>query len=293
MSRCTLIALGLCFSLFSLAGDIEKLSIDYTYESNDPHESPDQAQHTAIQRAKAKAMEERFGLDVSSVNSIVQRSRTEDDEASSVTDVFALRETSVRGEWIETTEERILETTYRDGFWRVRVFVSGTARNHSTPKAGIRYALIRDLAEVDNRDQFADDDPLYLRFSSPVSGSLCVYLVDENQDVFCLLPYMAATSGCQTIRANRDYLFFHPSDARNADEYSLTAERSVEQNAVYIIFTPRPLIKAGDRKGGSNWRKQPMPRQLTYREFTAWLSRNQTQDPDMVVKTEVITIRRK
>lgn len=282
----------LLLTIAAHAGYIERVSITYTYESNDPHESRAQAEHTAIERAKSKAMEEKFGLNVGAVNSTIIRNVSEGDKVSSTNDVFSLRETSFRGEWIETIKEEILETTFKNDFWIVRVHVVGRARSHSAAKANIHYALVRDMLEVDNRDQFRDGSDLYMHFSSPISGWLCVYLVDENKDVFCLLPYPSSTTGCQEVEANRNYTFFSEKLDRNAEELILTCERSVEQNAVFIVFTPNNLIKAKDNKAGKNWRGESLPRQLNYNDFMKWLAKNQMQDEQMVVKTEVITIRK-
>jgi len=51
-----------------------------------------------------------------------------------------------------------------------------------------------------------------------VAGSLCVYLVDEDQNAFCLLPYANQQSGAQAIEANKDYVFFYEKFDKNADE---------------------------------------------------------------------------
>lgn len=293
MRRLSSIIILLALAISSVcAGDIVKVSIVYEYVSNNPNESAEQAERTAKERAKIKALEEKFGLDVSSINSILQKNRTEGENSSSSTDVFSLRETSVRGEWIETIKEDVLSTIYENGFWRVKVEMVGKARTNSIPKADIRYALINNSHDRENRDQYYDGDDIFLKFSSPVDGFLCVYLIDEEENAFCLLPYMSSSSGCQHIEANQEYLFFSTAMDKQADEYTLNCQRSVEQNAVYIIFTPNLMTKASDRKGGKNWRDEQMPRQLTYKEFISWLAKNQTRDAEMVVKTEVITIRK-
>lgn len=274
------------------AGDIQTISITYEYVSDNAKESPEQAKTTALERAKMKAMEEHFGLDVSSVTSILQRNKQGGGQASSSNDVFALRETSVRGEWVETLEEKISDPTYEKGFWHVKVYLKGKARNYSKEKVEVKYALINNTHDRVNRDQYYDGDDIFMRFSTPVSGSLCVYLVDENKDVFCLLPYQSVTTGCQHVEANTDYLFFTTQTDKEADEYTLNTVRSQEQNAVYIVYTPNTLTKANDLKGGANWRNEPLPRQLSYEDFVKWLSKNQMKDEDMVVLTEVITIRK-
>ena len=274
------------------AGEIKIVSRTYEYVSDNPNESPEQAEYAAKERAKLKAMEEHFGLDVSSVTSILQRNKIEGNQVSSSNDVFALRETAIRGEWIETIEERVLSKTYEKGFWHVKIYLKGKARNYSKEKVEVKYALINNTHDRVNRDQYYDGDDIFLRFSTPVSGSLCVYLVDENKDVYCLLPYQSVTTGCQQVEANTDYLFFSAEADKGADEYTLNTARSQEQNAVYIVYTPNMLTKANDQKAGKNWRNEQLPRQLSYEDFVKWLSKNQTRDEDMVVLTEVITIRK-
>jgi len=276
-----------------LAGEVKTVSINYEYVSDNQNESVAQAKQTALQRAKLKAMEEHFGLDVSSVSNILQRNKQIGKETTSSTDVFALRETAVRGEWIETIEEKVLEETIdRAGFLHIKVYVKGKARNNDKPKVEVKYALINNEHDRENRDQYYDGDDIYLRFSTPRSGSVCVYLVDENKDVFCLLPYQNATAGCQKVEANTDYLFFSEDEDKDADEYTVNCERSQEMNAVYIVYTPNGLTKAADRRAGKNWRNEQLPRQLSYEDFVKWLSKNQVKDQDMVVLTEVITIRK-
>ena len=52
------------------------------------------------------------------------------------------------------------------------------------------------------------------------------------------------------------------------------------------------FTKAGDKQSGKNWRDEQMPRQLDYESFMKWLARNQTRDEDMVVRREIVTIRK-
>jgi hypothetical protein len=276
----------------SLAGDIKHISITYEYISDNPNETPEQAEQTAIQMAQQKALEEHFGLDVVGITSTMQRNRQEGQQVSSTSDVFSMRETSVRGEWIETTKQKVLEKTFDKGFWRVRIYIEGRARNHSTEKPEIQYAFINNAHDRQNRDQYYDGDDIFLRFSSPVSGALCVYLVDTEQNAYCLLPYQSNTVGYQPIEANKDYLFFSEMVDPNADEYTLNCMQSSEQNALYVIFSPITFTKAADQQAGKNWRDEQLPRFLSYEDLMKWLARNQTRDENMVVRREVVTIRK-
>ena len=54
----------LLVSITSFAGDVKHIRITYDYISEDPSESPDQAERNAVVCAQKKALEENFGLDV-------------------------------------------------------------------------------------------------------------------------------------------------------------------------------------------------------------------------------------
>ena len=292
MKRTSLVIYALLICLVSFAGDIKHISITYEYISDNPNETPEQAEQAAIQMAQQKALEEHFGLDVVGITSTMQRNRQEGQQVSSTSDVFSLRETSVRGEWIETTSQKVLEKTFEKDFWHVKVYITGRARNHSTDKPAIQYAFINNAHDKQNRDQYYDGDDIFLRFTSPVSGALCVYLIDTEQNAYCLLPYQSSTIGHQAIDANQEYLFFSTSTNPNADEYTLNTIQSSEQNALYVIFSPNTFTKAADKQAGKNWRDEQLPRQLSYEDLMKWLAKNQTLDENMVVRREVISIRK-
>lgn len=292
MKRALLIIYALLICLMAFAGDIKHISITYEYISDNPNETPEQAEQIAIQMAQQKALEEHFGLDVVGITSTIQRNRQEGQQVSSTSEVFSLRETSVRGEWIETTSQKVLEKTFEKGFWHVKVYIVGRARNHSTDKPAIQYAFINNAHDKQNRNQYYDGDDIFLRFTSPVSGALCVYLVDAEQNAYCLLPYQSSIVGYQSIYANHEYIFFSTSTDLNADEYTLNTKQSSEQNALYVVFSPNTFTKAIDKQVGKNWRDEQLPRQLTYEELMKWLAKNQTRDENMVVRQEVITIRK-
>lgn len=292
MKHTSLVICALLICLVSFAGDIKHISITYEYISDNPNETPEQAERTAIQMAQQKALEEHFGLDVVGITSTMQRNRQEGQQVSSTSDVFSLQETSVRGEWIETTSQKVLEKTFEKGFWHVKVYIAGRARNHSTDKPEIQYAFINNVHDKQNRDQYYDGDDIFLRFYSPVSGALCVYLIDAEQNAYCLLPYQANTIGYQAIDANQKYLFFSTSTDPSADEYTLNTMQSSEQNALYVIFSPNTFTKAADQQAGKNWREEQLPRFLSYEDLMKWLARNQTRDENMVVRREVVTIRK-
>ena len=283
----------LLVSITSFAGDVKHIRITYDYISEDPSESPDQAERNAIVCAKKKALEEHFGLDVVGMTSMFQAERVEKDDIAYSESFLSLNESSVRGEWIKTIEEKILEKSYVNGYWQVRVYVEGSAKSHSADKPQIQYAFINNLHDRENRKVYYDGDDVFLRFSAPVSGALCVYLVDEEQNAYCMLPYKSSTVGYQPIQANTNYIFFDNNEAnRQADEYTLNTPYGTEQNALYVIFSPNTFTKAVDQQAGKNWRDEQLPRQLSYEDLMKWLAKNQTRDENMVVRREVISIKK-
>ncbi len=269
---------------------LTNVHITYDYLSNDRTESKAEAEIHAIEKAKQRALENAFGVDVSSIALSMAREKTEDGSFFSDDDFFSLGSTVARGEWIETVKEEIL-SIYHDGvLWHVRVFVEGKAREKSGVPIDLSYAFINNAHDKSNRTSYYDGDDFYLRFTSPVKGALCVYLVDNEQTAYCLLPYMCNTEGYQTVRANKDYLFFSAAEDRTAEEYVLTTDKEVEYNVLYIIFSPNKFTKARDRKSSWNWRRQATPRNLSYKDFVSWLAKTQTADKNMQVRTEVISI---
>jgi len=282
----------LLVSITSFAGDVKHIRITYDYISEDPSESPDQAERNAIVCAKKKALEEHFGLDVVGMTSMFQAERVEKDDIAYSESFLSLNESSVRGEWIETIEEKILEKRFVDGYWHVRVYVEGNVRNQSTDKPQIQYAFINNLHDRENRKVYYDGDDIFLRFSAPVSGALCVYLVDEEQNAYCLLPYRSSTVGYQPVKANTNYIFFDKKENPQADEYTLNTPYGTEQNALYVIFSPNTFVKAADQQAGKNWRDEQLPRELRYEDLMKWLVKNQTRDENMVVRREVISIKK-
>lgn len=280
----------LSLPLFAGKDKLTNVSITYDYLSNDRNESRAEAEIHAIEKAKRRALENAFGVDVSSIVVSMDKETSDNGRLFSDEEFFSLGSTVAKGEWIETISENILNI-YHDGqLWHVRVFVEGKAREKSGVPIDIQYAFINNAHDKQNRTTYYDNDDIFLRFISPVAGALCVYLIDNEKTAYCLLPYMRSDKGYQDVRANKEYLFFCSDTDREADEYVLTTQTEVEHNVLYVIFSPNKFTKARDKKGARNWRKQQVPRNLPYKDFVEWLAKVQTADKNMQVRTEVISI---
>ena len=290
MKRITFLLFAFLVCFISLAGDISRISITYEYISNKQNETPEQAEHAAFEQAKQQALEDNFGVDVFGLSSMLSQNRVEGENVITSEDFVSLSQISVRGEWIETIKQTVLDKKFQNGFWHVKVYLEGRARNHSVEKVAIQYAIVNDVDDTAPRKHFRNGDDLFLRFSSPVAGSLCVYLVDTEGMAYSLLPYQSTQTGCQSIEANRDYILFSAQHDKQADEYTLNTQYGSEYNTLFIVFSPNQFTKAKDNQSGKNWQEEQLPRQLTYEELLKWLARNQTRDEQMIVRREIISI---
>jgi len=263
-----------------------KICGEYTYIAPE-NVSLEQARQTALDRAKIEALAEKFGTTVSQSNSTVVENK---DGASDVR-LLSFGGSEVKGEWIETTQEPKYDISYTQGTIVVKVSVCGNAR--AIVGAGIDFTakVLKNGTEAKfESDNFKDGDALYLLFRSPTDGYLTVYLVDDSQTAYCLLPYMNAPSGNARIKSGKEYVFFSQQNADKdeaaiVDGYELTTGKSAENDFLYVIFSPNEFTKANDKTGG-----EALPRQLPLADFQQWLAKNRTRDKDMKVEVKGLTI---
>lgn len=141
-------------------------------------------------------------------------------------------------------------------------------------------------------ESFKNGDDFYLYFKSPVKGFLAVYLIDNEQKAYCLLPYANNSTGQVIIEHGKEYIFFSqklvlPEEAQTVEEYILTTEKSVEYNQLYIIFSPNEFTKAND-----NQTVEGLPRELAYTDFQRWLIKCRNRDYEIRVDSKMIEIRK-
>ncbi len=264
----------------------EKICGEYTYIAPE-NVSLEQAKQTALERAKLEALAEEFGTTVSQSNATV----VENKNGTSDISFLSFGGSEVKGEWIETTKEPEYSISYEQGMLVVKVSVCGKTRE--IVGAGIDFTakVLKNGTEAKfESENFRNEDAIYLLFRSPADGYLAVYLVDDSQTAYCLLPYMNTPSGNTYIKSGKEYVFFSEqhadrSEAPIVNEYVLTAEKSVEQNFLYVIFSPNEFTKANDRTGS-----ETLPRELSFADFQQWLTKNRTRDKDMKVETKGLTI---
>ena len=284
------IVLLLVVSGYIRAAEPQRVSVTYEYNSNDRNESQALAEQHAFEYAKRKAIEERFPILVTSASALSTTEQVQNGSSSMSEHFYSSYQTIARGEWIGLPEEKVLESYHNGEHWVVKVHVEGLMREKTAKPIELSYAFIRNQAERENRVQYTDGDTLLLRFQSPVDGALCLYLVDAEKapTAYCLLPSETEKKGYQPVTADKKYTFLDFKD----QSVVVNTSREQEFNTLYLLFSPNSFAKALDRKGGKNKDGDLLPRNLSYSDFQAWLTKAQTADEQMVVIREVIEIRK-
>lgn len=286
MRICFIIVLFLSFPTAFFAQQVKKVVGTYTYYA--PEEvSLDRAKRTALERAQISAIAEAFGTDISQHNS----TRVTNKNGHSDVDFLSLSSSEVKGEWIETIGEPEYTIHYQQGMLVVKCTIKGNIREIVSAAIDIKAKVLRNGTEDRfESSEFRSGDDMYLSFQSPVDGYLAIYLLDDNGDAFCLLPYRNQTDGIQKIAANTPYIFFSEKDVALADrmivdEYTLTCEHNTENNQIYIIFSPNIFVKANDFDMG-----EYLPREIEARVFQRWLAKVRRKDKYLNFCSKQITI---
>lgn len=287
--RGLLISVLLTIVAVSHAQKVQKVTATYTYYAPE-NVTLEEAKRTALDRAKIEAIAEAFGTLVTQSNSTVVSNQN----GKSDSQFFSLGGSEVKGEWIETTKEPTYNITYEGNMLVVSVEVSGRIREIVSAGIDFTAKILRNGTEEKfESNEFRSGDDMYLYFKSPVDGYLTVYLLDETtQEVYCLLPYKASGEGAYPIEHDKPYIFFSAKNENVnpniVDEYTMTCNRDMELNDIYVIFSPYLFTKANANES----EEEILPRQLSYEGFQKWLAKGKTKDKQMISVLKTITIKK-
>lgn len=272
-----LFAFFIFFSVVAFSQTTKKVTAEYTYYAPETL-SLEQAKEIALERAKAKIIADEFGAVVSQTNYTTIRNS----DGNSAIDFQSIGYSDLRGEWIETIGDPTYNISYSDGMQSVNVKVKGKIREIINSYAQIRVKLLRNIPELSfESSEFRNNDDLFVHFISPINGFLSIYLIDNSETAFCLLPYARQSEGVFTIEANKEYILFSKSksefsDRLTIDEYVMTCGTAPEHNKLAIIFSENPFVKSSDI-GVSN----RLPRQLSACDLNNWLAKSRARDTKM------------
>jgi len=252
--------------------------------------SLEQAKKMVLEQAKLAALAEEFGSTVSQWNSSIIKNENGKSDIS----FLSLGGSEVNGEWIEDLNIKYGDPYYDKEMLVLSVSVCGKAREITRANIDFSAKVLSDAEKKYETDNFRDGQDIYLSFRSPVNGYLAVYLVDEDETAFCLLPYPDDPTGKVPVKAGKEYIFFSPKHADPAEKQSVIKEyelrcgsKSIETNFLYIIFSPNEFIKANDVQ-----KDRLLPGELSFADFQKWLAKNRQRDKDMQVETKSLTIRK-
>ncbi|MDE6720920.1 MAG: DUF4384 domain-containing protein [Bacteroidaceae bacterium] len=267
------------------AQKVKSVSGEFTYYA-EASMSLNDAKRSAIENARLQALANEFGTHVSQSTEQIERSA--DGQESSF--FMQLNSSEVKGEWLEDTMEPQCEVVeILTDMIVLKAKISGKARAVSNEAVDFEALVLRNGTEARFADaHFRDGDDLFMLFRAPVDGYVAVYLIDEHQTAFCLLPYQNNADGQMPVRRNKEYVFFAPNRQGDDEVDELTmncVNGTIEHNQIYVIFSPNVFHKALD-----NHLDDTLPRQLLYRDFSQWLSKCRKRDPKMGVKIMHIKI---
>ena len=288
MKRLLLSILIILLSFCSVSAQ-KILTVDAEYTYRAPEDvSLSKAKLTTLERAKIQAIADAFGTIVSETNTM----RMSNKNGRSDVDFMSISGSDVKGEWIETIGTPQYQVNYDGETLVVTVKCKGKIREIVGNEVDFQVKVLRN--GTDDRSEaetFFSGDNFYISFTSPVAGYVAIYLVDVGNMACCLLPYQAQQDGIYSVKANQRYVFFNVDEAQPVEKpivdlYRMTTLFPVEQNQVYVIFSPQPFVKAADAVGKGQLRE------LKGEEFQKWLAKCRKRDASMSVKMIPIAIKK-
>lgn len=297
MIKLPLLSILLLLSSAAVAQRIATVEGEYVYHVPE-NVSDEEARRVGLYRAQLVAIANEFGTLVSQNATTV----TENRQGQSSVDFFAVGGSDVRGEWLETLGSPTYKFSYEGDFRVLRVWVKGKAREIVASLTECDLHVLRN--GTDNRFEstdFVDGDMLYVSFRSPMDGYLCLFLLDENDhNCYALLPDPDDSSnGSYHVKGNEQYVFFSSGHMEGkqpypCDVYLNCANSRVENNVLYVVFSPNKFVRPVASFGSSiKDNGDTLPGSVTFRSFTKWLNAARSRDKDMICKQISITIKKK
>lgn len=281
---CCLICL--LFSIYSFSQKTKTVDGEYTYVVPE-NVDLGKAKHTALERLKIQLIADEFGTIISQSNSTMVKNINEKSDIN----FLSVGSSEVKGEWIETIGTPIFKTEILGDQLVVKVWAKGKIREIISSNIDIDVHILRNGTEDKfESEEFKSGDDLYISLISPINGYVAIYLIDNDNTAFCLLPYQNQEYGNIKIRANERYVFFSeelavPNIRQYVDEYTMTCNHARELNQIYVVFSPNTFIKPIDNK-----ETEDIPRELSNNAFQKWLSKCRARDKDMITKQIAITL---
>lgn len=241
-----------------------------------------------LEEAKISALEKEYGTVMTqSTSSIIYN---ENDISNSNFSGFL--GTLIRGEWLETIGEPVFKFTEIEGCRYIECYVEGRAREKVARDLSFDIYPLRNAPDRKyHSTNFSNGDDLFLYIKSPVSGYLNVYLVCNDDDsVYCLLPYKGSDGTSFKVEADREYILFskekNADKLQNVDEYTLSASKKKEFNDIVVVFSTTRFYKAGmDARA-----EQEIPNVTSVKKFNKYLTKLSGSTDEVYIVPITLTI---
>lgn len=195
----------------------------------------------------------------------------------------------INAEWISDTREPAISVDYADHKLTFTAEVWGIARRITHNLATLDLHIYNRGPEgaprrIETLD-FDHDDAISVDFSTPATGYLAIYIIDQKSNVVsCILPAADTGEGSQKVVGGRQYSFFEP--AKMPMPFTMQTPYALELDQLVVIYSPNPFVKCPDIATASS-----RIGRCSSETFNRWLSKCRSTDKDMSVETRTITIR--
>lgn len=257
----------------------------YTTTSKEPLRS---ATFQAIEKARTDAMEQAFGTRITQITDI--------NISGGNVDVDSKHRSIVEGVWIKDLDEPEIDIQQdpRSDILTVTARVKGKAKVVEYGFGQVDVIPMRNGTDpkVNDASIFRENDRFYLYFNAPVDGYVTAYLLDNNDDVVCLLPYRQSSGEAYEVKKDCDYVFFSKAMASDSergivDEFDITCDDNMEGNILYVLFSPKKFAKPRIKGGRDNELQV-----LSLSDFNNWRASLKSTN-DVYEKDFILTIKKR
>ena len=260
------------------------LETEYAYRNVPRNFTMEQAEDEALNAAIMEKMAEEFGIFVArdSWHDIT----TENGKSSMSYNATGYNIT--KGEMLGIVGKPKLKWEETDGIKTIYVYVKFKARELREAKVTFESAICKSTPEgLVEMSRFQDGDSFCIRFRSPVSGYLAIYM-EEDGEVYRLAP-VYGEEVC-VVEAQKAYVF----GSADTYEYFLECKQGSAIDHIYYIFSPNRFPIGLDELNASQTQETivgDFPQQDAKR-FYKWLYDCRYKDSSMQVVTQNIIIRK-
>jgi hypothetical protein len=249
-----------------------------------------------INGAKIKALADKFGTLISQGTDLSVKNKNE-----AVDTHFQLLQMSeVKGEWIETTQEKLIWELREEKEQQQHLYLTCQIEGFAIEKRHLipNFEIITSKCESSKEcasTVFKEGDNFFVLFKSPTNGYLSIFWKEENE-VFRLFPYTTSQleMGGMKIEENKNYWIFSSKEFHNFPEINPREvdEMNLSTNGkdrlfceLIVVFAEQPFLKPMLSERESDGIKT-----LTDNELNKWLAKNKLHVDSFQEKRIYITI---